>query len=196
MFFKKFIKGFTLVEIIVVLALMVIGASIALPNLSKTMSRAEKKKYETYLINAKTMAKGYVDLLNLGEYKYPVTKSDGVTVKTYDISNSANLNVVLNYMNTDNSYGYYVMDSYKTVDGKNVGGYNPPSGEDPSSNASVYKDDAYGGKKNTIAVSIKKNSNGIYSLQYLFYVHYSSSSPYVVMTYKISNDTIVSGYKR
>ena len=186
-FFKYFKKGFTLIEIIVVLALMVIGASIAIPNLRGTMTRAQKKKNETYLITAKTTVQSYVDLLNIGDTLYPLTASNGVDVSNYDIKRSDNLSKVLNSMNYESAYGYYVCDKSNTTNFD----YQPTLSQNPAAAAANHEYNTYK-NKNMIAVAITKNSSGVYKFKALYLYDRASNS--IKMTYLIESDAIYEGF--
>lgn len=168
-------KGFTLVELIVLMALMAIGAAIAVPNLRGVMSRAEQTKYETYLRGAKASVQNFVDLLNMGLTKYPLTESDGYTVKEWDISNPKNLEVALNGSNTEQQYEYsFFGTDYKTDKKSTL----PTSGDATPSNKTNFT-----GKKDVILVSIFRNGNGIYSIRGFWY--YNRTNKTYVMTYRI-----------
>lgn len=199
--FKKFVKGFTLVELIVIMALMVIGASIAIPNLRGTMTKAERKKYESYLLSAKANVQNYVDLLNMGEFKYPIMESDGVNHANYDISTSPILNFVMNMMNFDTSYEYYLYDAgrQEKVNGKTQTVYNyndgKANGETLTKLALAYKETkSFKGNTDVMIVVIHRNDNKIYKLNYLFFLDRSDKK--IKLSYNIAKDTIQPDYLR
>ena len=196
--FKKFIKGFTLVELIAVMALMAIGAAIAIPNLQGTMTRAERKKYDSYLLQAKTNVQNYVDLLNLSEFSYPVTDTDGVTIVNHNISLSTELNIVLNKMNFDTSFEYYVYDTGRTVkqNGKNVVvyDYNDTGAANPLSSAKAYYEpSSFGGNKDLMIVLIHRKDGGVYELGIIWYYVRSKDE---MISYLIYKDQIFHRYTR
>ena len=196
--FKKFIKGFTLVELIAVMALMAIGAAIAIPNLKGTMTRAERKKYDSYLLQAKTNVQNYVDLLNLGEFLYPITEPDGVTIVNRNIYYSTELNIVLNKMNFDTSYEYYVYDTGRTVkvNGKNVVvfDYNDVGTANPLDKAKAYSEpSSFSGNKDLMIVLIHRSDAGVYELGIIWYYIRSKNE---MISYLIYKDTIIHNYRR
>ena len=192
--FGKFIKGFTLVELVAVVTLMAIGAAIAIPNLRGTMTRAEQKKYETYLISAKTNVQNYVDLLNMSEFKYSLMGKDGVTPETHMISNSGELNKVLNLMNFETAYEYYIYDAKPTSNGKTKYYVDSPTTNPLRSALSYTEKGSFTGTKDIMIVIITRNESDKFTLKYLFFVDRSEGS--IMLTYKVQSDTIVKGYVR
>ena len=163
-FFKSFKKGFTLVEIVVVLALMALIAGIAVPNLSNVRTRAERDTYEASLALARSHVKSFVALMTAGETSYPVTEN--YKVKQYTITSAGSFRTVLNATNRQSEFEYYV-----------VGYTDALANADPT--AKVAADSSI--KKDTIIPVIIK-SGSTYSLKGLWY--YSIEKQAVIYTYK------------
>lgn len=107
-------KGFTLVELIAVMAIMAIAASILVPNLSGVISRAEESKYKSYCAEATSYVRGHTNLLTLGETKIPYEvngswKDEKGNPYEYDISTPNGLRSVLNEYNLESNYQFHVL---------------------------------------------------------------------------------------
>ena len=158
-------KGFTLVEIIVVLAIMALAATLVVPNLSGLRTRAERDTYEASLATAKSHVNSFVALLTSGENNYYITENYKVT--TCSINSPQNLKKALNYTNQQSAYDYYVV-SYEMTD----------ANKDPTDK--VKADSAT--KKDTIIPVIVREGNDIYTLKGLWY--YSFSLQQIIYTYE------------
>ena len=106
--FFKSKKAFTLVELIAVLVIMAIAASIVMPNIQGVISNTEYRKNITNCLTATTFVRSYVDLLNLGE-NYAYYEKNGKTYSIYIQGSPSGLQFALNQYNLDVNYQYYVV---------------------------------------------------------------------------------------
>ena len=107
-FFLKIKKGFTLVEIVVVLGLMAIAMAIAVPNLSGITTRAQMDTYRSYCLQAKEDMKTYYNLLNGGQTDYPITGAN-YQITVVDLTTPDGLMQAMNYTNAQSKFQYYIV---------------------------------------------------------------------------------------
>ncbi len=100
-------KGFTLIELIAVMAIMAIATAIVLPNISGMISKKEESQYRNFCGEAISYVKSYTNLLTLGEEYVPYEK-EGKTLQ-YNIKTPSGLTSALNEYNLESNYQYYVL---------------------------------------------------------------------------------------
>lgn len=100
-------KGFTLIELIAVMAIMAIATAIVLPNISGMISKKEESQYRSFCEEAISYVKSNTALLTLGEEYVPYEK-DGKTLQ-YNITTPSGLTSALNEYNLESNYQYYVL---------------------------------------------------------------------------------------
>lgn len=100
-------KAFTLVEMIAVMVVMAIAASIVLPNITGMISRAEESKFKSYCTEATSYVRGYTNLLTLGENSYPYEYNGKIFY--YNISSPNGLRSALNEYNLESNYQFHVL---------------------------------------------------------------------------------------
>ena len=100
-------KGFTLIELIAVMAIMAIASAIVLPNISGMISKKEESQYRSFCEEAISYVKSNTALLTLGEEYVPYEK-DGKTLQ-YNITTPSGLTSALNEYNLESNYQYYVL---------------------------------------------------------------------------------------
>ena len=169
----KMKKGFTLVEVIVVLALMALAASIAIPNLRGATTRAEMDTYRSYCLESKENLKMFCNLLNSGETTYTVTGSN-YQVSTVSLTIASGLAKALNSVNRQPKYQYYVIAFYSDSNTATV---------DPSSTIASQNLD-----KNLdviVPVIYKNDATKIYTLAGVWY--YSMSKGRIMLTFDATN---------
>ena len=101
-------KGFTLIELIAVMVIMAVATAIVLPNIRGMITKTEESMYKSYCVEAATYARGYSNLLTLGETSVPYEKN-GATL-TYTITNPTYMTKALNEYNLATDFQYYVLD--------------------------------------------------------------------------------------
>ena len=107
--FAKFKKGFTLIELIAVMAIMVIATAIVLPNIRGIVSKTEESKYKAYCVEAATYVRSHTNLLGLGEDKIAYEDKKSGDIKYYTITTPDGLASALNEYNLESAYQYYVL---------------------------------------------------------------------------------------
>lgn len=116
-FFRSFKskKGFTLVELIAVMALIAIATAIVLPNISGMISKKKESTYKSFCMEATSYVRGYTNMLTQGEETVPYEDKNGAT-KYYTITTGDDFTVApdgltnaLNEYNLESSYQYYVL---------------------------------------------------------------------------------------
>ncbi|MBQ9369578.1 MAG: type II secretion system protein [Clostridia bacterium] len=178
-FFAKSKKGFTLVEIIVVVALIALAATLVVPNLTGATTRAEKDTYRSYCLQAKEDLKTFVNLLNSGTVNYPITL-ENYTVSNVSLSIPSGLAKALNYANRQSKFQYYVI-GFTTSD----------ASTDPTESISK----ATGLKSDVdiiVPVIIKNETKKTYELKGMWY--YSWGKAMVMLTFDSKNNDS-DGYK-
>ena len=168
--FLRFKKGFTLVELVVVIAMMAIAASIAVPNLRGVTTRAEKDTYRSYCILAKDQMMTFFALLNSEDFSFTVTENYEVT--TYNISTADGLTKAFNSVNTQSKFQYYV-----------IGFTESNASTDPSKSIKNAGLDA--SKDVIVPVYVKNDSKGTYEIRGVWY--YSMGKERVVLTFDRTN---------
>ena len=119
-------KGFTLVELIAVMAIMAIATALILPNIQGMIDRTEESKIKNYCVEAASTLKGYTNLLLIGETSVPYEDKNG-RPQSYTIKdNVSGLQGALNEYNMNHSYQYYVL-PYVTSDDKSSATTDPTS---------------------------------------------------------------------
>ena len=107
-------KGFTLIELIAVMAIMAIATAMVLPNIRGMISKTEESKYRNYCVEATSYVRGYANLLTMGE-EYISYEKDGKLVDQsgnpyrYTITSNSGLTGALNEYNLESDYQYYVL---------------------------------------------------------------------------------------
>ena len=168
-FFLYSKKGLTLVEIIVVMALMALIAGIAVPNLRSITTRAEKDTYESYFLIAKTHTKNFADSLTAGDTFFPVTENYVVT--QYNITGPNGLMKAMNATNRQSAFEYYIAGDFTSNVAKT----------DPTSNLSDAKKDVI------IPVIIRTGTNvSDYKYTIKGWWYYSVKKKSIIYTYKAS----------
>lgn len=183
--FFKSKKAFTLVELIAVLVIMAIAASIVMPNIQGVISNTEYRKNITNCLTATTFVRSYVDLLNLGE-NYAYYEKNGKTYSIYIQGSPSGLQFALNQYNLDVNYQYYVV-PYET----SAQSTNPTATiQDAIAKQSISAKDTM-----VTCVSMQKDKSGnrTYSLVGFWYYNHDKGS--VVCTYKVSGKKEYQGYK-
>ncbi|HCU55790.1 MAG TPA: hypothetical protein DIC18_00465 [Clostridiales bacterium] len=176
--FWKIKKGFTLVELIVVMSIMAITTAIVLPNLRGMITQTEFRKVEGYCITANTNVRNYVFQLNLGEEKVPYTyKGDNFY---YTISSNSGLTGALNEYNLETSFQYYVLE------------FNPSLTTNPSNKIQSLIKGGNLSSKDTMVVCITRSSANYYALKGFWYYDYDKQR--VVCTYKSSGNQSGMGF--
>jgi len=167
---SKMKKGFTLVEVIVVLGLIALATAIAIPNLRGATTRAEMDTYRSYCLQAKEDVKMCLNLLNSGDTLFTIT-SDNYKVSTVSLTIPSGLTKALNSVNRQPKYQYYVID-FSTAE------------TDPSASIST----ASGLKADVdiiVPVIIYNDASKTYELRGLWY--YSMGKGRVMLTFTKSN---------
>jgi len=169
-------KGFTLVELIAVMAMMAIAAAIAVPNMRGMISNLEQRTYQSYCMLATSYTRGYVSNLNLGiDQVYYVTKDKRDDY--YTITDAAEFTSAMNEYNTETAFSYYVMPFAKSFT------------SDPSATVTAEITGGKLPKKDVVIVCIKKDSVK-YSLKGMWY--YSYEKKQIVATYFAAYNKITS----
>lgn len=122
-------KGFTLIELIVVIALIAISATLVVPNFSKITSRADVNKYSSYCSSARTTVEAYVQQAQMGIKKIKIGENER------SLTTLAGFQTIFNETNTQQNFSYYVVSS-KTA----------PNSSDISSvkkKAEIYKNSSF-----------------------------------------------------
>ena len=189
--FRKGHKGFTLVEILVVIALMAVALSIAVPNLNGVTTRAEKDKYYSYCLEGRKTMDSFCILLNLGETKYDITDAKYHT-STVNIATSGGLTTALNDVNRQAKFRYFVLND---ADGAYfTAGL---AGSDPKNNTSLKAQD-FGVEKDVLipVVIAKTNSDtGVTTYELRGFWYYSTTKNQVLLTYNCIKSATANGYK-
>ncbi|MBO4479287.1 MAG: prepilin-type N-terminal cleavage/methylation domain-containing protein [Clostridia bacterium] len=184
-FLLRLKKGFTLVELIAVMAIMAIATSIVLPNIRGMISKKEESQYRNFCDEAVTYVKSYTSLLTLGEEYVPYEK-DGKTLQ-YDITTTSGLTKALNEYNLESNYQYYVLafeDSSTTSNPTNTI-------KDLISNKKLAKNDVM------ITVILPQDKGGRvprYVLQGFWYYVYASER--IVYTYYVPGGRRAMGFSK
>ena len=113
-FCTKAKKGFTLIELIAVMAIMAIATALVLPNIRGMISKTEESKYKNYCIEATSFVRCYTNFLAQGQDTVSYEK-DGSLVDSsgkpylYYINTPTGLTGALNEYNLESDYQYYVL---------------------------------------------------------------------------------------
>lgn len=102
-------KGFTLVELLAVMAIMAIATALILPNIQGMIDKTEESKIKNYCVEATTNLQGYMGMLLIGNDKVPYQDKKG-DMQYYTIKdNVQGLQNALNEYNLNGAYQYYVL---------------------------------------------------------------------------------------
>lgn len=178
-------KGFTLVEVIAVLAIMAIATAIVLPNVRGLITQTEFRQYEGYCITANTYTTNYVNLLNLGETKIPYEERG--EHKDYFIDSSSGLTGALNTYSLEDDFQYFVLS------------YNSSKTTDPSPDIKTLISAGTLAAKDVMIVNISvktdsKTFEKTYTLVGFWYYKYTKGE--IVCTYKHSGNQSGMGFYR
>lgn len=182
-FFLKVKKGFTLVELIAVMAIMAIATALVLPNLRGLISETEFREVENYCITANTYTRNYVNLLNTLEKEVPYFDEEG-ELQYYDISTPSGLSGALNQYRMDQEYQYYVL------------AFNASQSVDPTESIkTLYSQGKLKKDADTMIVNIKYNNKKFrYTLNGFWY--YKADKSAIVCSYRSTGGQSGKGFKR
>ena len=107
--FFKGKKGFTLIELITVMAIMAIAAALVLPNVQGMIKKTEESKIKSFCVEATSNLKNYTNLLILGEEKIPYEDKEGKLTYYTIKDNPRGLQDALNAYNINEAFQYYVL---------------------------------------------------------------------------------------
>lgn len=164
--FLIFKKGFTLVELIVVISMMALTATLIAPNIKDAISSTKYRKDISYCISASTYVRNYVNLLNLGETKIPY--EDNGKYKYYTMTEAGGLQDALNHYNLESGFQYYVL------------AFNTATNVDPTTTVTNAISDGME-QMDTMVVCIWL-TEGVYTLYGFWYYEYDSES--IFCTYR------------
>ena len=183
-------------EIVVVMALMAIAATMAVPNLNGILTRSKKNTYVSYLVQAKNDTTLFLTLMNMGD-NFPYKDVDG-TVKEVELKTPANLQFALNMINRRTGFIYYVMPFTDEAAKTNIQNENSEHnkifkffGDTNVQNENNKKNEI----EDIIVILVKQNNQGIYSLRGFWY--YNAKENSVKVTYNNANrqEPIISGWQ-
>lgn len=172
--FLKGKRGFTLVEIIVVVALMAMISLLAVPSLRGVTTRAQKDAYNSYFLQGKDDMRNFMNLMNMGETVFPVTSSN-YKVTEVDLTTAEGLTKAMNYANRQTAYQYYI-----------IGFTESNAATNPTSKIQAAE------LKTDVIVPVFVKNGDVYESRGMWY--YSAEKGTVVMTFKIKNLTMSDGY--
>ena len=179
--FAKAKKGFTLIELVAVMAIMAIAAAIVLPNIRGMISKTEESKYNSLCVSAAAEIQYYTNMLSLGEEYYPVEEADG-TIQNYKMTTPGGLTVALNAYNNEPAFYYYAL-AFEEASTKN----NPTN----SIKSLINKNSL---PKKDIVVVVITISGSKYSMRGVWYYSYEKET--IVYSYYAPKRRGTAGFKK
>ena len=183
-------RGFTLIELIAVMAIMAIAAAMVMPNIKGMISKSEQSTYKNYCAEAATYVTNFTNSLTLGEEKFLYETDDG-TVDTYNITTQAGLTSALNEYNSESEFQYYVLEFQEAS-----------ATTDPTTSInSLFSSKMIQRMDTMVTVIVKEDSGGRvpkYELRGFWYMQYDkdSNKGSIVYTYYALNRVSVVGFKK
>ena len=182
----KFKKGFTLIEMIAVMAIMAIATAIVMPNIRGMITRTEATKFKSLCVEAVPYVRSHTNLLTLGENRIPYENKKTGKTETYDITDPLQLSSALNEYNLESTYQYYVLAFEDTSATKNP----TNSIQELITKNKIEKKDVM------ITVITKKDSGRVpmYTLQGFWYYNYEKEQ--IVFYYYVPSKQSGTGFRK
>lgn len=186
-------RGFTLIELIAVMAIMAIATALVLPNIRGMIDHTEESKIKNYCIEANTNLKNYTNMLLIGTEKVLYEDSKG-NAKYYTIKNNPDgLRDALNEYNMNQAYQYYVMPFVTATD-------NSSAKTDPSATVSAAITAKKIDKKDTMVTLLEKTTSSTNTRIEIYKVvgfwFYSYDQDKVVYTYYVPTKRSSQGFAK